>query len=162
MENKSWTATLIEDGDDLILQIPDEIMEHMGLSIGDKMEWTDGGDGSWILSKKELSFDDIPNLEKDIKDCYWMVQKVRNSDEYARNLYAALCNNEFIKNDFMLALKGDDSWSCTWRYAGGVISDIRCTGSYMDWYCSGNEGAVQSEIKEDLNKLGWKLNGDYH
>lgn len=33
-----WTVTLEEDGDDLILPIPQEIMDHLKLSVGDALE----------------------------------------------------------------------------------------------------------------------------
>ena len=61
-------------------------------------------------------------------------------------------------------------WSCSWRYAGGIISDMVEHGNYMDWYCSGiaalegdavnnpgfvPESQVTEEIRKDLGKLGW-------
>ena len=111
------------------------------------------------------------NLERDMKDARWFVDKVRNSDSYAQNLYAALCNNAFQKLDVVPILK-DEAWSCTWRYAGGIVADIRCEGTYMDWYCSGigdksntgfvSESLVTDEIQEDLKQLGWVVLEDYY
>jgi hypothetical protein len=125
------------------------------------------------------------NLERDMKDAKWFVDKVRASDSYSQNLYAALCNNAFQKLDVMPVLR-DEVWSCTWRYAGGVIADIRCEGSYMDWYCSGIRGdpkeidyesaakqgfelqkyvaesVITDEIREDLKQLGWYVVEDYY
>lgn len=111
-----------------------------------------------------------PDMEHDIKCSEFMCKKVKNSDVYAQNLYAALCNNEFQKLDVMPILK-DQRWSCSWRYAGGMIADIREEGDYMDWYCSGimvsdgnefdekpvPEGSVTEEIIHDLKLIGWKL-----
>lgn len=95
------------------------------------------------------------NLERDMKDARWFVDKVRASESYAQNLYAALCNNAFQKLDVMPILK-DEVWSCTWRYAGGIVADIRCEGNYMDWYCSGirdtglyNEDGLTMELSEE-------------
>jgi len=105
------------------------------------------------------------NLEYDLLSADWILEKVRNSDNYAQNLYAALCNNDFIKNEVWPILK-EDTWGCSWRYAGGIIADIQEKGDYMDWYCSGigfsdsskeyvTESIVTDEIKDDLLKLGW-------
>ena len=105
------------------------------------------------------------NLEYDLLSADWILEKVRNSDNYAQNLYAALCNNDFIKNEVWPILK-EDFWSCSWRYAGGIIADMQEKGDYMDWYCSGigssdsskeyvTESIVTDEIKDDLLKLGW-------
>ena len=106
------------------------------------------------------------NLEYDLRTTSWILEKVRNSEHYAQNLYAALCNNDFQKKDVIMILK-DTTWSCSWRYAGGIVADMRETGDYIDWYCSGikdsenddrvSEGTVTDEIQEDLLKLGWKV-----
>jgi hypothetical protein len=125
------------------------------------------------------------NLERDMKDAKWFVDKVRSIEPYAQNLYAALCNNAFQKLDVMPVLK-NEVWSCTWRYAGGIVADIRCAGDYMDWYCSGirgdpdeidyaaaeaqgfeikkyvSEGIVTDEIKQDLKQLGWVVVEEYY
>ena len=115
------------------------------------------------------------DLESDLKSAKWLVDKVKEKDSYAQNLYAAMCNNEFVKNDIWPILQ-DKRWSCSWRYAGGIISDIREEGDYIDWYCSGimnssydtvadelafrskqfvSESTVTDEIRSDLLKLGW-------
>jgi len=111
------------------------------------------------------------NLEYDLRSTDWILEKVRNSDTYAQNLYAALCNNEFIKNDVWPILQ-EELWSCSWRYAGGIIADMQEKGDYMEWYCSGigsglgngdedgskkhvSEGVVTEEIRKDLFNLGW-------
>jgi len=110
------------------------------------------------------------NLEYDLRSTDWILDKVRASDVYAQNIYAALCNNDFQRNDVMPILK-NETWSCSWRHAGGVVADMIGKGDYMDWYCSGGsgsamsvenyiqghvqEGAVTDEVLEDLFKLGW-------
>lgn len=107
------------------------------------------------------------SLEFDLRSTQWILDKVRSSDTYAQNLYAAMCNNEFQKLDVMPILK-DQRWSCSWRYAGGIIADMREEGDYIDWYCSGcgsfadnstygfqPESTVTKEIEADLKRLGW-------
>lgn len=94
------------------------------------------------------------SLEYDLRSTEWILKKVRESDTYAQHLYAAMCNTDFTKNDVWPILQ-DDIWCCSWRYAGGIIADMREEGDYIDWYCSGNEGIVTDEIREDLLKLGW-------
>jgi len=111
------------------------------------------------------------NLEYDLRTTEWILEKVRNSDKYAQNLYASMCNREFIKNDVWPILT-EQKWSCSWRHAGGVIADMKQEGDYINWYCSGigdglgngdkdrskgyvSEGVVTDEIREDLLKLGW-------
>jgi hypothetical protein len=99
-----------------------------------------------------------PDLEQDLLKVDYIVQKCKNNDVYAQNLYAALCNNRFFKND--------EEWTCSWRVSGGIIAGIRNIGEdYIDWYCSGMasdhvkgyvpESVVTSEVRNDLLNLGW-------
>jgi hypothetical protein len=114
------------------------------------------------------------NMEYDLRSTEWILEKVRTSDSYAQNLYAAICNNDFQKLDVIPILK-DQTWSASWRYAGGIIADMQQKGDYIDWYCSGirndpeydpevnisfpngyvPESVVTNEIREDLKRLGW-------
>jgi hypothetical protein len=118
------------------------------------------------------------NLERDIVTCDWMAKKVIDHDSYAQNLYAAMCNNVFQKNDVWPRI-ADQYWSRSWRSAGGVIANIRQKGDYMDWYCSGmgglalydvqegneymakmkyvSEGTVTDAIRQDLFVIGWTV-----
>ena len=45
------------------------------------------------------------NLEYDLRSTDWIVEKVRDSESYAQNLYAALCNNDFQRQDVWPVLK---------------------------------------------------------
>ena len=112
----------------------------------------------------------INNMEYDMSQADWFVSRVRGSDDYAQNLYAALCNNTFQKQDVWLVLK-DAYWSCSWRYAGGIVADLQDRGGdYMNWYCSGigdktdsnfvGEGMVTDQIRADLALLGWHVIDD--
>ena len=125
---------------------------------------------SWAKLEAERRESDefkVNNMEYDMSQADWLLSKVRGSDNYAQNLYAALCNNQFQKQDVWLVLK-DAYWSCSWRYAGGVVSDFGGKGGdYMEWYCSGigpkddtefvGEGTVTDEIRADLALLGWRV-----
>ena len=70
----------------------------------------------------------INNLEFDLRTTEWILERVRNSDIYAQNLYAALCNNEFQRTEIMPILK-DEFWSCSWRYAAIVNN-----GKIEQWF----------------------------
>jgi hypothetical protein len=102
------------------------------------------------------------NLEYDLRSNDWICKKVKSKLSYAQNLYAALCNNKFIKNEIW-AILNKITWSCSWRYAAGIVSDMCEQGDYMDWYCSGSyrdddfvkETVVTDEIRQDLFALGW-------
>lgn len=123
------------------------------------------------------------NLEYDLRSTRWICDKAKAREEYAQNLYAAMCNNDFQKVEVWPMLKGE-TYSCSWRYAGGIIADMIESGDYIDWYCSGirggasteeldkmseeerarydwyqtnfvSESVVTDEIREDLRKLGW-------
>ena len=111
------------------------------------------------------------NMEYDLRSTKWICDKVKDSDNYAQNLYAAICNNDFQKLEVIPILQ-DQRWSASWRHSGGIIADMREEGDYIDWYCSGiggglgngdddgtkgyvPEGYISDEIKEDLKKLGW-------
>jgi hypothetical protein len=118
------------------------------------------------------------NLEWDLRTTDWILEKARNSDAYAQNIYAAMCNNGFIKLD-VIPILTEKEWSCSWRYAGGIVAHMVGRGDYIDWYCSGiggqvadheseetteqwrartghmPEGMITKEIREDFQKLGW-------
>lgn len=125
------------------------------------------------------------SLEYDLLTTDWILEKVRADEAYAQNIYAALCNNGFIKLDVIPILTGKE-WSCSWRYAGGIVADMRQEGDYIDWYCSGirdtfhndddttdyteeqlarlevtkryvGEGCITAEIREDFQRLGWAV-----
>jgi len=108
------------------------------------------------------------NLEYDLRSTKWICDKAKASEIYAQNIYAALCNQDWQKNDVWPLLKGE-TYSCSWRYAGGIVADMIESGDYIDWYCSGirdedstlaesgfvPESVVTEEIREDFFKLGW-------
>jgi hypothetical protein len=93
--------------------------------------------------------EDIPSLEQDLRYSETISNKCKSSDIYSQNLYAALCNNEFQKDDKI--------WSCSWRSAGGIVANLREEGDYINWYCSGQEGVVTDEIRKDIEDFGWTI-----
>lgn len=121
-----------------------------------------------VINNHTHRFDDPEthknNLEYDLLTAGWILAKVRASEVYAQNLYAAMCNNDFRKLAVVPILT-EKNWSCSWRYAGGIVADMRQEGDYIDWYCSGirdnydggyvSESVVTDEIREDLKQLGW-------
>ena len=136
----------------------------------------------------DFSFEELPenSMEHDLCTSPMMLAKVRDSRVYAQHLYAAICNNDFQKNDVWPTLKGE-TWSCSWRHAGGIVAHMRDQGDYLDWYCSGiyddhdmepalfddlaedqqihykesrafvPESTVTDEIRFDLLILGWAV-----
>jgi hypothetical protein len=109
------------------------------------------------------------NLEYDLRSTRWICDSAKSTKTYAQNLYAALCNNDFQKNEVWPRLV-NKLWSCSWRHAGGIVADMREEGDYIEWYCSGiqgdpdedwvdlghvSEGTVTDRIREDLFRLGW-------
>ena len=99
-----------------------------------------------------------PDLERDLIDCQTIKDKVRNDDGYARRLYAALCNTKWYHDSVVHSSKQNvNHWSCSWRYAGGIVSTLRARGGdYLDYYCSGNEGCIGDDIRLDLIRIGWR------
>lgn len=152
-------------------------------AANDMLEWyaTTKQNQTELMQQEDWQKD---NMEYDLRTTDWILEKVRADDVYAQHLYAAMCNRDFTKNDVWPILT-EKKWSCSWRYAGGIIADMREKGDYIDWYCTGirdlaemheadyqqltleqqeeylisrafvGEGVVTDEIKEDLFKLGW-------
>ena len=95
------------------------------------------------------------NLADELMNDPTVCEKVQTRPHYAQELYGALSNMQWIKREVMPFLR-DERWSCSWRYAGGIVADIVGSGDYMDYYAGGNEGTVTDEIKADLLALGWE------
>ena len=133
-----------------------------------------------VLEEHNNKFKDpqsrVNNMEYDLLTTNWILEKVRADEAYAQNLYSAMCNNGFIRLDIIPILKQEE-WACSWRYAGGIVADMRQQGDYIDWYCSGirndyqdkeaenlydqrkyvPEGCITDEIRQDLQSLGWAI-----
>jgi hypothetical protein len=114
------------------------------------------------------------HLDMDVCQCDWMVERIRRDDAYAQNFYAALCDRSWREDDAWEILS-DRTWRVSWRTAGAIVSDIRGSGDYQDWYCTGSfvwhdrdgyeptpselyyvpEGMITEEIRQDLAQIGW-------
>ena len=104
-----------------------------------------------------LDIQDHSNLGCELRRSEEIVQKCKSSLAYSQNVYAALCNNLFVKDGA--------EWGCSWRTAGGLAAHLREQGDYIDFYCSGMandllngyvaEGVVTDEVREDIASFGW-------
>lgn len=74
--------------------------------------------------------------------------KIKTDDGFCENVWSALANKIWRNID-------GAEFACTFRYAGGLIADIRGSGNYMDWYCSGPCETVTEEIENGMAVLGW-------
>jgi hypothetical protein len=104
------------------------------------------------------------NLEMDLYRNETLCDHAKHDHVFAQNLYAALCNMRWKHKE---EENSDKLWSCSWRYAGEIISKIREEGDYLDWYCSGivdaidngegyvQEGVLTPHIVLVLEEMGW-------
>lgn len=94
--------------------------------------------------------EDIKNSLTGFEEClaYAFGKQIQHDEEFAKRAYAALTN--------IIWRNGEKEYSVTFRYAGGLIADIRGDGSnYMTWYCSASEGVVDKSISKKLAEYGW-------
>ena len=55
MTRYSFVRSLVEDPDhpgEILLDLGEEICEHLGWRPGDEIEWIDNKDGTWTIKKK--------------------------------------------------------------------------------------------------------------
>lgn len=132
------------------------------------------------------------SFEEDLHRSPLLCDLIADDAQFAQEVYAALCNNRFFPIDptqpldrrvYMVedAPTEDDSddppnyWSCSWRYAGGIVADVRnlhgtAREDYIDWYCSGiglfneqagkpsvGEGVVTARVRGWALILGWDI-----
>lgn len=99
--------------------------------------------------------EDMPfNLERDLVNSDMIRSRVQTDRTFAEELYGALCNTQFLHTT--MTHPDEEYWSCSWRYAGELVSHLEAAGGdYMDYYCWGNEGEITLRIAEALMTLGW-------
>jgi hypothetical protein len=53
MDNNNWTITVEQDFEtgELIIPLPQELLDQQGWKEGDEFAWIDNQDGSWTLEK---------------------------------------------------------------------------------------------------------------
>ena len=161
---KGGSATFIFDGgdvyhevtlnkDDLIVippNVPHCLKSDPNAYFNVKRFFTKENGWSAILTMKY-------DLANELKSSPKIVEKIQKCDKYAQHVYATLCNNVFYK---LKNLEYDfhAPWQISWRSAGGLVAEIRINNeTYLDWYCSGNEGSVHYEFIDDLNYIGWDV-----
>jgi hypothetical protein len=54
---KSWVITVEEHGDDLILPLPQDLLDTVGWVTDDVLTWIENEDGTWTLTKKITPLD---------------------------------------------------------------------------------------------------------
>jgi hypothetical protein len=55
MTRYEFIRSIVDDPEhpgEMLLDLGDELCEHMGWKAGDSIEWIDNGDGTWLLRKK--------------------------------------------------------------------------------------------------------------
>lgn len=48
-----YTLTVQQSDDDYYIELPPEIWDELGWVVGDVVVWTEQGDGSWHLKRKQ-------------------------------------------------------------------------------------------------------------
>jgi hypothetical protein len=72
-----------------------------------------------------------------------------HDDAIARAVYAALANVTWYHP------ATHQVYTCTFRYAGSLIAQMRGEGCYLDWYCGSPEGEVPDVLRRAMKKRGW-------
>jgi hypothetical protein len=92
------------------------------------------------------------NLESDLVA---LANHLRDDEEFAVELYCALCNSDWRHED-------GSEWHGSWRYSAGLVADLRELGEcYLDFYCSGigreqgGEGTISGRVAAAMAELGW-------
>jgi hypothetical protein len=84
------------------------------------------------------------------KDLSCTQVRLKKDEKFAIDVYRALCNMRWRMKWTPF------KYSCSWRYAGGIIARLREQGEgYIDFYCSGKEGQVTEKIRKIFDDLGW-------
>lgn len=114
-------------------------------------EWKALHDRIDDLYRQMVAHPDWRDFEGDLAEA--LAERIKADDAFAGATYAALCNVDWGHE------KGS-TYSCSWRYAGGLIAQIRGEGDYLNWYCYGGEGEVADEIETAMAEKGWTHDAD--
>jgi hypothetical protein len=52
-----WTVNIKQDGEDLILPLPQGMLEELDWQVGDVLQWIDNGNGTFSLRKQQYDSD---------------------------------------------------------------------------------------------------------
>lgn len=122
-----------------------------------------GVDGRYVFGTVEITaadavFTDRPDLKRTLKD---------NVDGLERDLMADAAVREDVKDDAFAErlydtiaavdwVKGSETWSCSARYAGGLVADLRDRNeSYTEFYPGSGRGGTHEDVLAHLARLGW-------
>lgn len=97
-------------------------------------------------SMNDTSLSNEADFERDLADA---VKPFIMDDDFAKQVWGALANVDWYH------MRDKKEYSCSFRYAGGLIAEIRGEGNYMDWYCSAPDGVVSDKIHRLMKKRGW-------
>lgn len=61
-----WTVGLEWDGEDAILPLPQEVLNHLDAKEGDVLEWINNNDGSYTLVKSSKQYDSDSGLTENL------------------------------------------------------------------------------------------------
>lgn len=92
-------------------------------------------------------FTETDNFETLIESLF--KERMKKSDEFCTEVWSSLANVIWVN------AQEEDKYSASFRYAGGLISEIIGRGDYMDWYCSGPYQSVSDEISDAMRGFGW-------
>ena len=93
------------------------------------------------------------DFEADLRGAF--AAQMRDDHGLAVQVYGALCNVDWEHEN-------GTRYSASWRYAGGLVNEIvnpddKDPMGYCNFYCSGGEGHVRSEIAEGMAARGWSF-----
>lgn len=97
------------------------------------------------------------NLEKSLRTDPEYLSLLKN-EVFACAAYQSFCNEVYINEH-------RERFSCSWRYAGGLIAELRDEGEdYIDYYMDFVKGELfdqteqhKNTIQQIYNRLGWRL-----
>jgi hypothetical protein len=55
--NNTWTVEIKQDGEDLILPFPEDMLQELDWKEGDVLQWIDNGNGTFSLRKQQYDSD---------------------------------------------------------------------------------------------------------
>lgn len=91
----------------------------------------------------------LSGFEKDVSEDQRIRTLLKESDGFAVEFYAAMCNLIWMS-------PGKSDFAASFREASEVVARLRENGEdYMTFYLSGGEGRVTQRVENELKRLGW-------
>ncbi len=78
--------------------------------------------------------------------------KILADETIGEDVWGALSNVTWVDKN---GEECNDGHGYSFRGAGSLIAKIFGKGDYMDWYCSGNTGAIPEFLQEEMSRYGW-------